>query len=216
MQDFVDLAGSERASQTLSVNTRLKEGCHINRSLLALGTCIRKLRLVLGSNIYPIWLHRVTSRDTYVSCGRFWLLISKGRNGHIPYRDSKLTRILQNSLGGNARTAIICTMSPAHSQAEQSRNTLMFATCAKQVSTNAHVNMVMTEKALVRQLQSEVERLETELRNLSAYTTPAMKEKEALIEKVGVSRFQLLVIERTLKYLTGLFKSFRWIEKSGS
>ncbi|MBD4018238.1 hypothetical protein GUI04_04225, partial [Xanthomonas citri pv. citri] len=88
--NFVDLAGSERASQTLSAGTRLKEGGHINRSLLTLGTVIRKL--------------------------------SKSRNGHVPYRDSKLTRILQNALGGNARTAIVCTLSPAHVHLEQSRN----------------------------------------------------------------------------------------------
>lgn len=64
------------------------------------------------------------------------------RNNHIPYRDSKLTRILQTSLGGNARTAIICTMSPALSHVEQSRNTLSFATSAKEVTNNAQVNMV--------------------------------------------------------------------------
>lgn len=64
------------------------------------------------------------------------------RNSHIPYRDSKLTRILQTSLGGNARTAIICTMSPALSHVEQSRNTLSFATSAKEVTNNAQVNMV--------------------------------------------------------------------------
>ncbi|KAL3640945.1 hypothetical protein CASFOL_015913 [Castilleja foliolosa] len=154
---FVDLAGSERASQTLSAGTRLKEGCHINRSLLTLGTVIRKL--------------------------------SKGRNTHIPYRDSKLTRILQNSLGGNARTAIICTMSPAHTHLEQSRNTLLFASCAKQVSTNAQVNVVMSEKALVKQLQKELARLENELRKLSSVastggSSSALKEKEQLIEKM--------------------------------
>ncbi|RAL40446.1 hypothetical protein DM860_006516 [Cuscuta australis] len=181
--DFVDLAGSERASQTLSANARSKEGSHINRSLLALGTCIRKL--------------------------------SKGRNGHIPYRDSKLTRILQNSLGGNARTAIICTMSPARSQAEQSRNTLMFATCAKQVSTNAHVNVVMTEKALVRQLQSEVERLETQLKNLAAFTTPAMKEKEALIQKMD-SEIRELMRQRDMaqSWIYDLLHSRSWAETS--
>ncbi|KAL0314619.1 UNVERIFIED_CONTAM: Kinesin-like protein KIN-7F [Sesamum angustifolium] len=160
--NFVDLAGSERASQTLSAGTRLKEGCHINRSLLTLGTVIRKL--------------------------------SKGRNGHIPYRDSKLTRILQNSLGGNARTAIICTMSPAHSHVEQSRNTLLFASCAKQVSTNAQVNLVMSEKALVKQLQRELARLENELRNLSSASasssSSALKEKELLIEKVDMSNHE--------------------------
>lgn len=64
------------------------------------------------------------------------------RSGHIPYRDSKLTRILQHSLGGNARTAIICTLSPALSHLEQSRNTLFFATRAKEVTNNARVNMV--------------------------------------------------------------------------
>ncbi|CAN4093940.1 unnamed protein product [Withania somnifera] len=155
--NFVDLAGSERASQTMSANVRLKEGSHINRSLLTLGTVIRKL--------------------------------SKKGNGHIPFRDSKLTRILQNSLGGNARTAIICTMSPAHSHVEQSRNTLLFATCAKNVVTNAKVNVVMSEKALVKQLRKELARMEAELRNLSAFaasdgSAEALKEKEALIEKM--------------------------------
>lgn len=64
------------------------------------------------------------------------------KKGHIPFRDSKLTRILQHSLGGNARTAIICTMSPAHSHVEQSRNTLAFATRAKEVTNTTHINMV--------------------------------------------------------------------------
>lgn len=114
---------------------------------------------------------------------------SKGRNVHVPYRDSKLTRILQNSLGGNARTAIICTISPARSHVEQSRNTLLFATCAKQVSVNAQVNVVMSDKALVKQLQKELARLEGELRSLgsaSAIPNPAalLREKELLIEKV--------------------------------
>lgn len=70
---------------------------------------------------------------------------SKTKGSHIPYRDSKLTRILQHSLGGNARTAIICTMSPAHSHVEQSRNTLSFATRAKEVTNTAHINMVSAQ-----------------------------------------------------------------------
>ena len=114
---------------------------------------------------------------------------SKGRNGHIPYRDSKLTRILQNSLGGNARTAVICTMSPAHSHVEQSRNTLFFASCAKQVSTNAQVNLVVSDKALVKQLQRELARLENELKGLGSMSAKPtsvalLKEKELIIEKV--------------------------------
>lgn len=80
-------------------------------------------------------------------------------------------------------------MSPAHSHVEQSRNTLLFATCAKNVITNAKVNVVMSEKALVKQLRKELARLEAELRNLSALaasggSAEALKEKEALIEKV--------------------------------
>lgn len=60
----------------------------------------------------------------------------------MPYRDSKLTRILQNSLGGNARTAIICTISPALSHVEQTKKTLSFAMSAKEVTNCAKVNMV--------------------------------------------------------------------------
>ncbi|KAE8736489.1 Kinesin-like protein NACK2 [Hibiscus syriacus] len=131
--NFVDLAGSERASQTNTDGARLREGCHINLSLMTLTTVIRKL-----------------------SVGK--------RSGHIPYRDSKLTRILQHSLGGNARTAIICTLSPALSHFEQSRNTLFFATRAKEVTNNAQVNMVVSNKQLVKHLQKEVARLEAELR----------------------------------------------------
>ncbi|XVE56121.1 hypothetical protein DITRI_Ditri03aG0212200 [Diplodiscus trichospermus] len=156
--NFVDLAGSERASQTLSAGARLKEGCHINRSLLTLGTVIRKL--------------------------------SKGRNVHVPYRDSKLTRILQNSLGGNARTAIICTMSPERMHVEQSRNTLLFASCAKQVTTNAQVNLVMSDKALVKQLQRELARLENEMKSLGSTsvkrdTAKLLRDKEQLIEQMA-------------------------------
>ncbi|KAF5818022.1 putative plus-end-directed kinesin ATPase [Helianthus annuus] len=153
--NFVDLAGSERASQTLAAGKRLKEGGHINRSLLTLGTVVRKL--------------------------------SKAPNGHIPYRDSKLTRILQNSLGGNARTAIVCTLSPAHIHLEQSRNTLLFAVCAKDVRTSAQVNVVMSEKALVKQLQREMTRLENELKSMSGSTNDTeviIKEKEVQIQKM--------------------------------
>lgn len=114
---------------------------------------------------------------------------SKGRNGHIPFRDSKLTRILQSSLGGNAKTAIICTMSPARSHVEQSRNTLLFASCAKEVSTNAQVNVVMSDKALVKHLQRELSRLESELRSsgttsVTSDSSSLLREKDLLVEKV--------------------------------
>ncbi|MBA0856388.1 hypothetical protein Goshw_027698 [Gossypium schwendimanii] len=155
--NFIDLAGSERASQALSTGARLKEGCHINRSLLTLSTVVRKL--------------------------------SKGRQGHINYRDSKLTRLLQPCLGGNARTAIICTLSPARSHVEQTRNTLLFACCAKEVTTKSQVNVVMSDKALVKHLQREVARLESELRSPvppssnSDYAT-LLRKKDLQIQKM--------------------------------
>lgn len=116
---------------------------------------------------------------------------SKGRNGHVPFRDSKLTRILQSSLGGNARTAIICTMSPARSHVEQSRNTLLFASCAKEVTTNAQVNVVVSDKALVKQLQRELARLENELKitrpnSVTSDSTAILREKDFQIEKVMI------------------------------
>ncbi|XP_074273635.1 kinesin-like protein KIN-7B [Silene latifolia] len=153
--NLVDLAGSERASQTRSVGLRLKEGRHINRSLLTLTQVIRKL-----------------------SAGK--------RTGHIPYRESKLTRILQTSLGGNARTAIICTLSPALSHVEQSRNTLLFATSAKEVTNTARVNMVVSNHQLVKNLQQEVARLEAELQSPEPVSSSSLRalldEKDAKIE----------------------------------
>ncbi|KAL3722059.1 hypothetical protein ACJRO7_034416 [Eucalyptus globulus] len=98
-----------------------------------------------------------------------------GRNGRIPFRDSKLTRILQSSLGGNARTSIICTMSCLN--------------CAKEVATNAQVNVVMSDKALVKHLQRELARLESELRNpglasVSSDTAVLLREKDLQIDKL--------------------------------
>ncbi|KAL4563733.1 hypothetical protein LXL04_027778 [Taraxacum kok-saghyz] len=147
---LVDLAGSERTVQTNADGIRLKEGSHINRSLLTLTTVIRKL-----------------------SGGK--------KSGHVPYRDSKLTRILQSSLGGNARTAIICTMSPALSHVDQSRNTLAFANSAKEVTNTAQVNMVVGEKQMVKHLQEEVTRLKAEL--LTPDTSSSKSLRTLLMEK---------------------------------
>ncbi|CAN1241583.1 Kinesin-like protein NACK1 [Linum perenne] len=158
--NFVDLAGSERASQTQTDGARLREGCHINLSLMTLTTVIRKL-----------------------SVGK--------RSGHIPYRDSKLTRILQHSLGGNARTAIICTLSPALTHVEQSRNTLYFATRAKEVTNSAKVNMVVSDKQLVKHLQKEVARLEAERRTPEPSTEKDLK----IQQRTQLSKYMQLEME---------------------
>ncbi|KAJ6671452.1 CENTROMERE PROTEIN E [Salix viminalis] len=115
--------------------------------------------------------------------------LSNRRQGHINYRDSKLTRLLQPALGGNARTAIICTLSPARSHVEQTRNTLLFACCAKEVTTKAQVNVVMSDKALVKHLQKEVARLESELRSpvpasSTCDFTSLLRQKDLQIQKM--------------------------------
>uniref|UniRef100_A0A166J7G7 Kinesin-like protein n=1 Tax=Daucus carota subsp. sativus TaxID=79200 RepID=A0A166J7G7_DAUCS len=158
--NFVDLAGSERASQTNPDGVRLREGCHINLSLMTLTTVIRKL-----------------------SVGK--------RSGHIPYRDSKLTLTLQHSLGDNARTAIICTLSPVSGHVEQSRNTLFFATRAKEVTNNAQVNMVISDKQLIKHLQKEVARLE------AARTPDPLSEKDYKIQQME-KEIEELRIQRDL------------------
>lgn len=117
---LVDLAGSERASQAGAEGTRLVESVHINKSLLALGNVIAKL-----------------ANDDDPSA-------------HIPYRDSKLTRLLQPALGGNARTAILCAVTLAVEQVEESLSTLMFASRAKKVTNHAHRNEYLDDRAEVR------------------------------------------------------------------
>lgn len=79
--------------------------------------------------------------------------------GHIPYRDSKLTRILQPSLGGNAKTAIICNLTPAACHVEESHSTLRFACRAKRVVNNAVVNEVLSDAAVLKRQAREIEEL---------------------------------------------------------
>ena len=95
---LIDLAGSERATVTSNRGARMREGANINRSLLALGNCINALaqNKVLQNN------------DQSPDCHVIYKLQSK--MGHIPYRNSKLTRLLKDSLGGNCRTVMIANV----------------------------------------------------------------------------------------------------------
>ncbi|KAJ1968922.1 hypothetical protein IWQ62_000947 [Dispira parvispora] len=133
--NLVDLAGSERVSQTGAEGARLREGAHINKSLLALGTVIAKLSE--SGNDAP--------------------------NVHIPYRDSKLTRILEPSLGGNAKTAIICTITPAGSHVEETLSTLKFANRAKNVCNKPQINEELSGEALLRVYNEEISMLKKKL-----------------------------------------------------
>ncbi|KAK6938551.1 Kinesin motor domain [Dillenia turbinata] len=131
--NLVDLAGSERIAKTGAGGVRLKEGKYINKSLMVLGNVINKL--------------------------------SDGvkQRGHIPYRDSKLTRILQPALGGNAKTSIICTVAPEEVHVEESKGTLQFASRAKRITNCAQVNEILTDAALLKRQRQEIEELRKKL-----------------------------------------------------
>ena len=128
--NLVDLAGSEKATQTGATGDRLKEGCAINKSLSALGNVISALA------------DRASGKTNHV----------------IPYRDSKLTRLLQSALGGNSRTIMICAVSPASSNYEETLSTLRYAERAKKIKNEAKVNDDPQE-TLVKQLVEENKRL---------------------------------------------------------
>merc|ERR1711959_587289 len=132
MVNLVDLAGSEKAGQTGASGDRLKEGAAINKSLSALGNVIEKLAEKAG--------------DT------------KGKKIIIPYRDSKLTRLLQNALGGSSKTIMICALSPASSNYEETLSTLRYADRAKKIKNTVKVNEDPQAK-LLRELKEENEKL---------------------------------------------------------
>lgn len=143
---MVDLAGSERATATGASGQRLKEGANINKSLSTLGKVIAAL--------------------AKKSDGK--------KNTFVPYRDSVLTWLLKESLGGNSKTIMLAALSPADINFEETLSTLRYADSAKQIKNAAVVNEDPTEK-LIRELQEEVERLrqllaEKEKENLSFKT----------------------------------------------
>ncbi|VAI30711.1 unnamed protein product [Triticum turgidum subsp. durum] len=131
---LVDLAGSERAKRTGSDGLRFKEGVHINRGLLALGNVIS----ALGDE-------------------------KKRKEGaHVPYRDSKLTRLLQDSLGGNSKTVMIACISPADINAEETLNTLKYANRARNIQNKPIVNRNPIADEMKR-MRQQLEYLQAEL-----------------------------------------------------
>ncbi|KAL8120951.1 kinesin-like protein KIN-12B [Apium graveolens] len=134
--NLVDLAGSERQKLTGAAGDRLKEAGNINRSLSQLGNLINILAEVSQT----------------------------GKQRHIPYRDSKLTFLLQESLGGNAKLAMVCAISPAQSCKSETLGTLRFAQRAKAVKNKAVVNEEMQDdvnvlREVIRQLKDELYRV---------------------------------------------------------
>ncbi|XP_062859747.1 kinesin-like protein KIF19 [Trichomycterus rosablanca] len=147
---MIDLAGSERAAQTQNRGQRLKEGAHINRSLLALGNCINALS-------------------------------EKNGNKYVNYRDSKLTRLLKDSLGGNSRTVMIAHISPASTAFEESRNTLTYADRAKSIRTRVKRNLLNVSyhiaqyTSIISDLRSEIQRLKKKIADQASHQSSPEK-----------------------------------------
>ncbi|KAJ1934020.1 hypothetical protein EC988_008939, partial [Linderina pennispora] len=169
--NLVDLAGSERVGLTGAEGQRLKEGGHINKSLLSLSTVIARL-----------------SEDG-------------GDRGHIPYRDSKLTRILQPSLGGNARTLIICTITPAQDYVEEALSTLKFASRAKTIQNKPEVNEELRGDALLRRLKraSELEKEVAQMRDLEKKKSKIEADNEALLRQLWKSQKERERLQKELE-----------------
>ncbi|XP_024533405.1 kinesin-like protein KIN-4A isoform X1 [Selaginella moellendorffii] len=150
---LVDLAGSERAKRTGTDGLRFKEGVHINKGLLALGNVIS----ALGDDK------------------------KRKEGGHVPYRDSKLTRLLQDSLGGNSRTVMIACVSPADSNAEETLNTLKYANRARNIQNKPTVNRDPAAAELLK-LRQQIEILQNQL--LCAQEANSSDDLQILKQKV--------------------------------
>lgn len=137
---LIDLAGSERAAATENRGLRMLEGANINRSLLALGNCINILS------------------DT------------NKKGAFVPYRDSKLTRLLKDSLGGNTKTIMIACISPSYLCYEETINTLKYASRAKNIKRKITQNVKEVElhvsqyKEIIESLKAEIESLKGQLK----------------------------------------------------
>uniref|UniRef100_A0AAQ5ZWD0 Kinesin family member 13Bb n=1 Tax=Amphiprion ocellaris TaxID=80972 RepID=A0AAQ5ZWD0_AMPOC len=160
---LVDLAGSERAAKTGAAGERLKEGSNINKSLSTLGLVISALA-EQGAG--------------------------KNKSKFVPYRDSVLTWLLKDSLGGNSRTAMVATISPAADNYDETLSTLRYADRAKSIVNHAVVNEDPNAR-IIRELREEVEKLREQLTEAESMKAPELKERleesEKLIQEMMVT-----------------------------
>ncbi|KAL8986325.1 MAG: hypothetical protein Q9205_000211 [Flavoplaca limonia] len=190
---IIDLAGSERASATKNRGDRLTEGANINKSLLALGSCINAL------------------------CD------PKKRN-HVPYRNSKLTRLLKFSLGGNCKTVMIVCISPSSQHFEETQNTLRYANRAKNIQTKVTRNVYNVNRHVkdflvkIDEQMAMIKELKEQQKNHEAMAFAKLKkqdEKRDMVSKEGIARIRSAYehsekerLERTLN-----MKKLRQIER---
>ncbi|RNF26562.1 putative Unc104-like kinesin [Trypanosoma conorhini] len=151
--NLVDLAGSERASKSMATGKRFTEGANINKSLMCLGNVISSL---------------AEEQET-------------GRQRHIPYRDSVLTWILKDNLGGNSKTVMLATISPSSAQYEETMSTLRYAERAKRIVNKAVVNE-SNNNEVIAALQKEIEQLKCQLQGASESDRDGLAEQLAASE----------------------------------
>jgi len=157
--NFVDLAGSENSAKAATSGKTKREGGKINQSLLSLTQVIHQLSLP-----------------------------PKKRPKHINYRDSKLTRILQPHLSGNAAISIICCCTPAKKMVEETRSTLKFAYNAKRIKLRPQVNEIVDDKVLIENLKKELTATKMKLQDLKEFQhknppAPETDDEFPMIEK---------------------------------
>lgn len=157
---LVDLAGSERADTSGATGQRLKEGAHINKSLVTLGSVISALA-------------EISSIESK----------SAGKNVFIPYRDSVLTWLLKDSLGGNSKTIMIAAVSPADCNYGETLSTLRYANRAKNIINKPTINEDPHVK-LIRELRDEITKLRSLLGN--EYTTESQPQVLAQLHQKEV------------------------------
>ncbi|KAF2090238.1 kinesin family protein [Saccharata proteae CBS 121410] len=190
---IIDLAGSERASATKNRGDRLIEGANINKSLLALGSCINAL-------------------------------CDPRKHNHVPYRNSKLTRLLKFSLGGNCKTVMIVCVSPSSAHFDETQNTLRYANRAKNIQTkvtknvynvNRHVKdylkKIDEQRAMIDELTAKMKDFE----GASFVKFKKQSEKKESIAKEGVARirnaYEHCAAERLER--TNMMRKLRQIER---
>ncbi|XP_017874418.1 PREDICTED: kinesin-like protein Klp98A isoform X3 [Drosophila arizonae] len=157
---LVDLAGSERANATGATGQRLKEGAHINKSLVTLGSVISALAEQTSA-------HNTSTVATTPNGGTKRVL-------YIPYRDSILTWLLKDSLGGNSKTIMIAALSPADCNYSETLSTLRYANRAKNIINKPTVNEDANVK-LIRELREEINKLKSMLTGDVQSLQPSLK-----------------------------------------
>ncbi|KAK4983650.1 tubulin-dependent ATPase kip3 [Elasticomyces elasticus] len=165
---IIDLAGSERASATKNRGERLLEGANINKSLLALGSCINAL-------------------------------CDPRKKNHVPYRNSKLTRLLKFSLGGNCRTVMIVCVSPSSQHFDETQNTLRYANRAKNIQTKVMRNVYNVDRHVkdylkkIDEQMNRINELQAQQKDYEALAFAKFRkaeEKREAVAKEGVLRIR--------------------------